>query len=181
MISSFCIFTVFNFVTLVSWCWGFQSWFGYFLKHIFLNLFPCVAGTIIIFFLFSCLIFRFCIMILFYGLLFVRLDLVLSLKHVNWKTMLFSAVQCLETKTFDQYQASGSDYFECKLFSFLFFICWFSLSTGFAPLWFTINTYFFLWMLQNYHTWLFEIFLFLFLCFGTAWSSLLCWSATWFK
>jgi hypothetical protein len=133
------------------------------------NLFPCVAGTIIIFFLFSCLIFRFCILILFYGLMIVRLDLVLTLKHVNWKTMLFSAVQCLETITFDQYQASGLFcylYFECKLFSFLFFICWFSLSTGFAPLWFTINTYFFLWMLQNYHTWLFEIFCFCFCVLG---------------
>ncbi|WJX41122.1 hypothetical protein P8452_28525 [Trifolium repens] len=39
------------------------------------------TGTIIIFFLFSCLIFRFCILILFYGLLIVRLDLVLTLKQ----------------------------------------------------------------------------------------------------
>jgi hypothetical protein len=39
--------------------------------------------------------------------------------------------------------------------------------------------FFFLWMLQNYYTRLLRFFLFL--CFGTAWSSLLCWSATWFK
>jgi hypothetical protein len=132
------------------------------------NLFPCVAGTIIIFFLFSCLIFRFCILILFYGLLIVRLDLVLTLKQVNWNNNIWSVSS-------PRFILLPLLWMQIILISF--FICWFLFSTGFAPLWFTTNTFF-----SSYECCKTTIHDFWdFFVFGTAWSSLLCWSATWFK